>query len=116
MHPPSDGGATQRQQAKASNEPSASQADRAAQTGQSNALQPGLNPQQRPAREVGQAVQPGGKAQDAQAKLLADLAALQQASRRGPEAGAGEGAAGEWRPPSGQTGDGRTSLNERLGY
>lgn len=85
----------------------------------------------------------GGAAQDAASKVLADLALLskarqgavadeddeaeQERQRREWEAqrqrqrqqrqGSSSGdAAEEWQPPSGQTGDGRTSLNEKLGY
>lgn len=49
----------------------------------------------------------------ARAKVMADLALLSGAK------GAKEDAAEEeavWQPPSGQTGDGKTSLNEALGY
>ncbi|PRW44332.1 Kanadaptin isoform B [Chlorella sorokiniana] len=85
----------------------------------------------------------GGAAQDAASKVLADLALLsrarqgaaadeddeaeQERQRREWEAqrqrqkqkqqqGGGGDAAEEWQPPEGQTEDGRTSLNEKLGY
>jgi hypothetical protein len=58
--------------------------------------------------------------------VLADLAVLQQARRRAAHAedeaadeaaaAAGAAAATEWRPPQGQKGDGRSSLNDKLGY
>ena len=46
-------------------------------------------------------------------------AAKLQKTRRRPAAGGGGGGGDsdpEWRPPAGQTGDGRTSLNAKLGY
>ena len=88
-------------------------------------LRPGLNPQMRP-RQAGAGSTPqaeGGKeAETGRARLMADLAALQGASNRdgqgrdaGDDAG-GQGAEAVWKPPPGQTGDGRTGLNEQLGY
>ncbi len=69
---------------------------------------------------------------DAEAKVLADLALLKSARNRGlagseDATGGGEAsaaasdegdaaAAAEWRPPEGQRGDGRTKLNDLLGY
>ena len=47
--------------------------------------------------------------------LLADLALLQGADRLGSQAGAGDGAE-QWKPPENQKGDGRTKLNDLLGY
>lgn len=59
----------------------------------------------------------GGGNADATAAVLADLAVL-QAARGGGGGGdeAGDEAAAEWRPPEGQRGDGRTRLNDQLGY
>ena len=79
--------------------------------------------------------------QDAAAQVLADLALLLRACAGAPGAGAeeedeavqerarkeweaqrrqrqqqGGGGADEWKPPEGQTGDGRTKLNDALGY
>lgn len=49
----------------------------------------------------------------ARAKVLADLALLSGAKGAKEEAREDEGV---WQPPSGQTGDGKTALNETLGY
>ena len=67
-----------------------------------------------------------GGAAAAEAALAADLALLQRQAQAGgdPDRGAAgasdAGRAGDeaaaWRPPEGQKGDGRTSLNDLLGY
>ena len=67
-----------------------------------------------------------GGARSAEAQLAADLALLQRTAQSGGDAGRGKaggpeaGGAGDggasWRPPEGQKGDGRTSLNDLLGY
>ena len=54
---------------------------------------------------------------DAEASVAADLELLAAARRRREELAAQEAAeAAEWLPPQGQRGDGRTSLNDKLGY
>ena len=67
-----------------------------------------------------------GGAAAAEAALAADLALLQRRAQAGgdtdrgaagaPEAGRAGDEAAAWRPPEGQKGDGRTSLNDLLGY
>mmetsp|Transcript_16152 Transcript_16152/g.40535 ORF Transcript_16152/g.40535 Transcript_16152/m.40535 type:complete len:112 (-) Transcript_16152:227-562(-) len=63
----------------------------------------------------------GGDAHSRAAASVADTLAILQRSRRaggggGQGEGAEEAAAAEWKPPEGQTGDGRTALNDKLGY
>lgn len=101
-------------------------------------LKPGLNLQKRPqakpdpaaAAKAGAAGAPATSS-SRQSQLMADLARLQGLHEAGapaddpsdPSLGAvhknvpqEEVSDLEWRPPSGQTGDGRTSLNAKLGY
>lgn len=64
-------------------------------------------------RDKQRAKQHQNAASQAQAKVLEDLALLSGASKG---AGAAAEEMEEWRPPQGQTGNGRTSLNDKLGY
>ncbi|KAK9833306.1 hypothetical protein WJX81_005069 [Elliptochloris bilobata] len=59
-----------------------------------------------------------GGAASAEAQLAADLALLQGSGREGADLERGEprDEGGPWQPPKGQKGDGRTSLNDVLGY
>ena len=50
-------------------------------------------------------------------RVLADLEVLRKAQRAGHAAEAGEEEhEAAWQPPQGQKGDGKTALNEKLGY
>lgn len=55
---------------------------------------------------------------EGESNILADLAMLRNASRQAEIEG--EEASGDqplaWQQPKGQTGDGRTALNDKLGY
>lgn len=73
---------------------------------------------QKAGTQTGTARTGDGGSGGAVAAVMADLAVLQKA-RRDAGVGEGEGEGGneeEWRPPEGQTGDGKTRLNEALGY
>lgn len=79
-------------------------------------LGPGLNVQKR-SKPAG-APQPAKQSGASQARLMADLAVLQGLHGVDPsQAGSkDEDQSASWQPPENQKGDGRTSLNDQLGY
>lgn len=81
-------------------------------------------PAAKPAAGASKAPLSGKLVSRAAAQVEADLALLSSASRRAQEGSAAEEglaeqeqqAAATWAPPKGQSGDGRTSLNDKFGY
>ena len=76
-------------------------------------LRPGLNPQRRPKTSSEVAVP---QKQSSQQQLMADLAVLRGVQEASNNGDVDEGDLSAWKPPTGQSGDGRTALNEQLGY